>query len=434
MKKLTLPLKRLSALILCLCFAVLAGCAQVPGIVSGTGDGVFPVEVNGVSIGSKPQKVAVLSPSLADVVLALGCDTQLTVAGSGCAQEQLRDLNKVDPSDVQGIQAAGPDLVLLDQESASAEEALKAAGLTVLNVPPAVDREDYERMFSQVSSALLGEGAGYDAGIETAQDIFLTLDEINRIAPTERVTTACYLYDLEGSGVTGDMFGTTIMTYSGVTNAFKSLSGGRYEFDDLRLSDPNLIFCRPGLLAEIEADSRFEDFQAVRNGKVIELSEDLMKLQGRTIVTAALEICGAAFPELLDETPVEPEDPKDRIEDKVNSELVSSALGEDSRVYPDLKIDDQGDDVLAVQSRLEELGYLDTEYDGHYGEYTDSCVREFQKQNGLPETGEADSNTQRLLFSNMAKSKNGGSSSESPRPSESPEPDGSPTPSATPEA
>ena len=50
-----------------------AGCSQVEEIVSGVAaTGEFPVEVNGVNIQSRPSRVVVLSPSLADVVLALG--------------------------------------------------------------------------------------------------------------------------------------------------------------------------------------------------------------------------------------------------------------------------------------------------------------------------------------------------------------------------
>ena len=80
-----------------------------------------------------------------------------------------------------------------------------------------------------------------------------------------------------------------------------------------------------------------------------------------------------------------------------------------------------------MQTRLDELGYLDTVYDGHYGEYTAGCVREFQKVNGLPETGIADSDTQKMLYSNLAKAKNGNVivslSSPSPSPEASPTPE-----------
>ena len=82
---------------LLLCFALicgmLAGCSDVRNMVSGGAvAGEFPVEVAGVTISARPQKVVVLSPSLADVVLALGYETQLTAVAQECTQESLRDL------------------------------------------------------------------------------------------------------------------------------------------------------------------------------------------------------------------------------------------------------------------------------------------------------------------------------------------------------
>ena len=425
--------RRLGALVLSVILAcgALAGCSDVSEIVSGVAAaGEFPVEVNEVTISARPQKVAVLSASLADVVLALGSETQLALGSEDCTQESLQDLAKVPGDDAQAVIDAAPDLVLADPGANGIGDALRDAGLTVLEVEPATDRQDFERLYSQVSSALGGSGAGYDAGIAAAQDIFLSLDNINRIVPNDRVTTACYLYDLEGQAVTGDMLGSTIMTYSGVTNIFDSLEGGTYDFESLRISDPNLIFCVPGLAEEIKSDSRFQDLQAVRNGQVIELDPTLMEWQGRTVVETA------AFPELLETNSMEVTDPTETIESEVSSALesaaaessaVESVLAEDTTEYTTLREGDQGDAVLAMQERLAELGYLTEAYDGYYGEQTAQCVEEFQTTNGLDATGVADADTQRMLFSRIAVAQGKGetSSSESSESSSSSAPEDS---------
>lgn len=380
-----------------LVFGAFAGCSQMDDLVSGvTASGEFPVDVNGVTISSRPQRVVVLSPSLADVVLALGCETQLAGASEECTQSGLNELEKISASDVEAIKGLQPDLVLLDPTSNAAQSALEEAGVTVLSVDPATDREDYERMFSQVSSAFMGGGSGYQEGIDTAQDIFITLDTINRIVPSDRVTTGCYLYDLESSAVTGDMFASTIMSYAGVTNVFDSEEGGTYDFDSLRISNPNVIFCAPGLKEEIENDSRFDDFQAVKDGKVVELDTSLMEWQGRTVIETAYEISAAAFPELLEENSTEVEDPTEKIENEVSSALETQAQ------YETLEEGDQGDQVLALQERLAELGYLTDEFDGHYGATTSNCVSNFQTANGLEPTGIADPATQAALFAEGA--------------------------------
>ena len=46
-----------------------------------------------------------------------------------------------------------------------------------------------------------------------------------------------------------------------------------------------------------------------------------------------------------------------------------------------------GDDVLALQQRLAELGYNTGQTDGVFGPKTDRCVREFQRDRGLSDDG-----------------------------------------------
>ncbi len=390
----------LAGLILC----AFAGCSQLDNIVSGVtaAGGEFPVEIDGVTVSAKPQKAVVLSPSLADVVLALGYETQLAAGSDDCTQASLESLTKIDGTDPQAVIGAGPDLVIANSFSEEMASALQNSNITALTVAPATDREDFERLYAQVSSAFAGSGAGYDAGIKTAQGIFTTLDDINRIVPGDKVTTACYLYNLEGSAVTGDMLGSTIMSYAGVTNVFKSLTGGVYEFESLRVSNPTAIFCVPGLKSQILEDSRFQDFQAVENGKVFEMDPSLMEWQGRTVVTAAYEISASCFPELLEKNSMQVTDPTDEIDSAVSS-VMQSSYPEDDTVYETLREGDQNESVLKMQQRLEELGYLDTEYDGHYGSYTADCVRRFQQVNGLEETGVANGETQRRLYASDAK-------------------------------
>ncbi len=409
--------RRLAAL---LCVPVVlcafAGCSQMRDIVSGvTVGGEFPVEVGGVTVSARPQKAVSLSPSLADVILELGYETQLTAVTEDCTQESLNALTKIDGGDPQAVVSLEPDLVLADSFSDGMLSALESAGITALAITPATDREDFERLYSQVSSAFAGGGAGYDAGIQAAQDVFTTLDDLNRVVPKEKIITACYLYDLDGSAVTGDMFGSTVMSYAGATNVFKSLTGGAYEFDVLRMSNPNVIFCMPGLESQIRQDSRFAQLQAVQNNRIVEMSPDRMEWQGRTVVTAAIEISTACFPEMDEDNSMSVANPGDKIDSAVSSALASSALEADTTVYETLQQGDQNEEVLKLQTRLDELGYLDTEYDGHYGEYTAGCVREFQRVNGLEETGVADADTQRKLYSNSAKPKDEGGTTALPQ-------------------
>ena len=68
-----------------------------------------------------------------------------------------------------------------------------------------------------------------------------------------------------------------------------------------------------------------------------------------------------------------------------------------------LSVGDKGKEVTELKNRLKELRYItDSRITGKYTEKTEKAVREFQHENGLPETGQADEATRKALFSEAA--------------------------------
>lgn len=60
--------------------------------------------------------------------------------------------------------------------------------------------------------------------------------------------------------------------------------------------------------------------------------------------------------------------------------------------------DSQGPDVYAVQGMLKSLGYFPGSISGYYGDETVAGVKQFQKANGLSETGAVDDRTLQSLI------------------------------------
>ena len=74
-----------------------------------------------------------------------------------------------------------------------------------------------------------------------------------------------------------------------------------------------------------------------------------------------------------------------------------------SVVYgPTVRQGDTGRDARRVQKRLKALKYLASGVDGAFGANTAMALKYFQRRNGLEETGECDSETQLVLFSDSA--------------------------------
>ena len=73
-------------------------------------------------------------------------------------------------------------------------------------------------------------------------------------------------------------------------------------------------------------------------------------------------------------------------------------LLEERAIYPTLENGSRGEDVVALQTRLIELGYLDDDADGIFGRNTEAAVRAAREAAGLAEGGAADDEMQFLLF------------------------------------
>ncbi len=74
--------------------------------------------------------------------------------------------------------------------------------------------------------------------------------------------------------------------------------------------------------------------------------------------------------------------------------------------FRELKAGMQSKAVALIQERLIEQGYLHSKATGNFKTQTVNAIKEFQKDNGIPETGIADVATQELLFTQSAVDKN----------------------------
>ena len=88
---------------------------------------------------------------------------------------------------------------------------------------------------------------------------------------------------------------------------------------------------------------------------------------------------------------------------KLNS---SSAIGaadkNETSSYTTLKSGSKGEAVKKLQQRLKELGYYKNAIDSEYGSGMVTAVKNFQKKNGLTQTGIADEATQKKVYSTSA--------------------------------
>lgn len=92
--------------------------------------------------------------------------------------------------------------------------------------------------------------------------------------------------------------------------------------------------------------------------------------------------------------------------------------------FAPLQKGDENNDVMKLQIRLYDLGYLNDDRDGVFGSKTQTAVKLFQERAGLTASGIADNETQTLLYSDEAPYAPGKAT---PTPAATPEPTPEPT-------
>ena len=405
-----------------LVFTMLAGCSggnSGAGSDSSTGSSQpapaqqeYPITVNDGEIKEAPTSVVTLSPSLADVMTALKYETLLTGRSEDCTAEDLASLPTVGTAknlDMDKLKELKPQLVLTEEAlSESQVKELSDAGITVLVQTPATTRETFETLYTNIGSALKGGITGFTEAQEKAQNMLMTLDDINRLIPASNTPiTACYLYDTTGAVVTGDTFASELMEFAGAVNVAGSSKNGKMELSALTTSNPNYIFCSSEVKEKLSNDETLSKLKAVQDGKVIVMEPELMDLQGSTIIEAVTLMAGAMYPELTSsssETSSEASsEPASSEPSSSSSEAASStpssssseaaSSGNSSNPFPKgttMKLGDTGDNVTKLQQRLLELGHTYSEPTGTFDELTEQGVMNFQFLSDMVADGIAD--------------------------------------------
>lgn len=373
----------------------------------------YPVTVSGVTIQKTPEKVVVLSDSLADIILALELENKLIARTDECTQEKLATLpsiGSIQNIDLNKISSYSPDLILADKTiENNLLEKLQTLNIPVICLEPATKRESFITLYQDLGSILAGAQTGKTLGENTANNILMTLDDINRIIPKKGVlTTACYFYDSNKKIASGDTLASMLLELSGATNIAKGSTNFNIDTTALKISNPNFIFCAENTKNDLLADSTIASLQAAQNGNTFEMDKSLMTRQGHTVVDAVTFMASKMYPEIATSNSSKPDNNETSSKQEDTSQAESNSTESIAeKTYENIQISngDVNDDVLKVENRLDELNFMPTKPDNVFNEYTVRAITDFQYINGLNATGEVNKETLELLFSDHAKTR-----------------------------
>ncbi len=430
--------------------ALSAGLALSAAACGTSNTGEYPVRLANITISSAPEKVVVLSDSIADILVSCGFIKKIEGRSDECTQEEIsgvRSVGSKNSPNVDTILDIAPDIIFTDSDMPRDQiSKLRDTGITVITFVPATTMSGISELFGNIGAVMSGEETGRKIGEERAETLSVTMGDLQRLVPDSKVlVTACYLYDENGTALTDNTPSGRLFEYLNAVNVCKAGLDADEAFNALKLADPQFIFCDVGIKEKLMKSDKFKDFSAVKNDKVYELSSELFSRQGNSLVEALTKMMEIMYPTVS----INPEDPTKKTESskseeskaetsKNESSKAESSKSESSKTESSsastvkadtsLKITedmyyefgDIDDDIKKIQKRLNKLGYFDDEYSGYYGEVTQASVKAFQKANKLDETGECTYKTLKLMFSSDAKPKSSTSSkAESSKKSES---------------
>lgn len=402
----------------------------------------YPVTVANYTFTQKPQTVVCLSDSVADILISCGYSDTIKGKTDECDQQELEDAvsigSKSAPS-VKKIEQLSPDVVFADKTvSQNVVESLSADGICVLNMITAEDSGELETLYSSIGAVLEGNEEGRENGTKKAQNLLVTMSDLQRAAPEPEIRpVVCYLYDENCTAATSDKFCGKLFDYANAVNAFaeapdinpmEGIGETNKYIEGLKRGDAAFIFCDKGLKEKLLANPELAGVTAVKNGAVYEIGANVFERQGCTVTETLSYIIETIYPELAPESkpeenstedskPEENSKPEESAAQDSKPEENSTEESKPEESAPAVKVeaddsleitDDlffekgtQYDEFDKVQLRLAYLGFYNPEngITGYFGDLSEKAFKRFEKANGLKPNGKITRGELKLLFS-----------------------------------
>lgn len=290
---------------------VLTGCADraesPPTETETAGEAVFPVTITPVegdpiTLEKRPERIVSLSASNTETLFAIGAGDQVVAVDALSnypADAPVTDLSGFQPN-VEAIADHDPDLVIVSDDLNDVVSSLTALGHPVLILPAAADLDD---LYAGVE--LMGKATGHvEEAADVAERIRDGLDKI--VADTPKPETALtYYHELDPMlfSATSKTFMGSIYSMFGLTNIAdpaETDTGGYPQLSNEHIlqSNPDMIFladvkCCAQNAETVAARPGWDTLNAVKNGNVVALDDDLASRWGPRVVEMAGSIADA---------------------------------------------------------------------------------------------------------------------------------------------
>lgn len=415
--------------------ALLLLCTLIFTVGCNSDDSSYPITIGNTTFNSKPEKVAVLSPNVADIVCQLGMEKNITLISSDVITDSIKDKktcgNAIEP-DTKKIIENDIEVVLADDNmSDGAIKTLEDNDVKVVQFHYGNTGEDILTTYTSIGAILNGE-TGKAQGNKAYTKLMSTLK--NYKTEFSKKHSKDKLLFLEGTGpyvsVIKESWYGKLLAFTGTDVVTKDVNNSTYDVNMIDSLNPKYLVCNNDTYKSLENKGTLKkcDFNK-SNGHII-IEKDKLKLQGKTAienVEKILQTIDKSTFEKIKSTPTTTvekttKDTTSTTVSKANTTVTTTAVPTTTKPkekYPlqskykvkftdsaikTMTLQSQNDYNKAMQERLTDLGYLASgNATGYFGDMTKTALETFQKNNGLSATGTVDSKTLQVMFSSSAK-------------------------------
>lgn len=278
----------------------LAGCGgdDEPGAAGQATQGTaasFPVTVGNLTLDKRPEKIVSLSPSVTEMLFAIGAGPQVTAVDDNSnypPEAPKSDLSGFQPN-AEAIAAKSPDLVVLTTDTNKVVDQLAALKIPVYQAASAVTLDDTYKQITDLGALTGHPDEAADLVQRMKDDIAKLVEDV-----PQRDTKLTYYYELDPTlySVTSKTFIGALFALAGLENIADAADpdgkkGGypQLSAEALVKADPDLIFladtkCCQQSLETVKARTGWANITAVKNGDVIQLDDDIASRWGPRVV------------------------------------------------------------------------------------------------------------------------------------------------------
>jgi iron complex transport system substrate-binding protein len=248
-----------------------------------------------------PQAIVSLSPTSTEMLFAIGAGDQVIAVDDQSDYPEgvpTTDLSSYEPN-VEAIAAYEPDLVVSSSDDPALVDGLEALDIEVLVHPAAVTLDD---TWAQIEE--LGTVTGHE---DEANELSAGLQaEVNQLADTvgDVELTAYWELDPTYYSVTSSTFIGSLLQLAGITSIADEAEAEAGDYPQLSAefivqADPDVVFladteCCEQTAETVAARGGWADMQAVTEGNVVELSDDIASRWGPRVVDLLEQLIDAA--------------------------------------------------------------------------------------------------------------------------------------------